>query len=255
MNEVTALREREKELRCLYRVGEIVSRRDQGIEEAFAQVLSVVPDGWRRPERTGCRIRFFGRDYVGVRFDPKAPLATEPLRLWGLPVGSIEVSHRDGDLDEGEAAFLDDEFVLLRNLAARLGDFLEWKQTELLGMRVPARTEHWRWREDQARALAAAIDTARFPVEEIYLGGSTHHGVAGPASDIDLYIVYRGDEDQRAEFSAWLTGWSACLGQIAYRQTGYDFTTGLFDVHWLDDEPGVWSRMAMKKLPLRSPRD
>lgn len=250
MNEFHSLREREKELRCLYRVDEAVARRDEGIEAVFEEILTAIPSGWLAPEETAGRIRFFGRDYVGLGFDGRAPSISEPIRLWGVPVGTIDVARRVKNPDPDEPSFLREESALLASIADRLGGFLEWKQTELLGMRVPARPEHWRWREEQARLIAARIDSVRYAVLAIYLGGSTGHGTAGPASDIDLYIVFRGDDAQRSELAAWLDGWSRCLAEIAYRRTGYSFETGLLDIHWLREEPGLWNGAEMRSLPL-----
>ena len=250
MNEVLTLKEREKELRCLYRVGEAVARRDEGIEVVFEQVLAAIPGGWLVPEETAGRVRFFGRDYVGTGFDERAPSISEPIRLWGVPVGTVDVSRRIEAPESDAPSFLTEESILLASIADRLSGFLEWKQTELLGMRVPARPEHWRWREEQARLIAARLDAKRYAVSAIYLGGSTGHGAAGPSSDIDLYIVFHGDDGQRAELAAWLDGWSRCLAEVAYRRTGYSFETGLLDVHWLREEPGLWSRGEMRSLPL-----
>ena len=65
MKEVDALRERAKELRCLYRVHEILSRRGQPPAHAFLAVLEAIPEGWQRPDSTGARIEYLGRSYVG----------------------------------------------------------------------------------------------------------------------------------------------------------------------------------------------
>ncbi|MCB9833052.1 MAG: hypothetical protein H6807_11325 [Planctomycetes bacterium] len=250
MNDVSALREREKELRCLYRVGEAVAHREEGIEVVFEQVLAAIPAGWLDPEKTAGRIRFFGRDYVGTGFDERSPIISEPIRLWGVPVGAVDVSRRIENSEPDDPSFLTEESVLLGSIAERLSGFLEWKQTELLGMRVPARPEHWRWREEQARLIASRMDAQRYAVSALFLGGSTQGGAAGPASDIDLYVVFHGDDRQRGELIAWLDGWSRCLAEIAYRRTGYTFETGLLDVHWLSEEPGLWSRGEMQSLAL-----
>ncbi len=94
---------------------------------------------------------------------------------------------------------------------------------------------HWRWRLRFAERLAAELDGARFGVMAFYVIGSTKNATAGPASDIDILLHFRGTEKQRSELLLWLEGWSDCLGEINFLRTGYR-TDGLLDVHLITDE-------------------
>jgi predicted nucleotidyltransferase len=94
---------------------------------------------------------------------------------------------------------------------------------------------HWRWRMQMAEKIAAEIDPALFGVVAVYVIGSTKNANAGPSSDIDLMIHFRGNEDQRRELEIWLNGWSLCLGEINYLRTGYA-NRELLDVHIITDE-------------------
>ncbi len=96
-------------------------------------------------------------------------------------------------------------------------------------------SEHWRWRSDMAERLARAIDQQEFGVEAMYLIGSTKNGTAGPDSDIDLLIHFRGDERQRVALMEWLRGWSMCLDEINYLRTGFR-SKGLLDIHLVSDD-------------------
>jgi hypothetical protein len=70
----------------------------------------------------------------------------------------------------------------------------------------------------------------------VFLGGSTGSGEAGPGSDVDLYVEQAGSPEQRRELGLWLDGWSRCLAELAYQQTGYRIPGGLLDVHFLSPE-------------------
>ncbi len=94
---------------------------------------------------------------------------------------------------------------------------------------------HWSWRYQMAERIAAQLDCARYNVEAMYIFGSTKNGTAGPSSDIDLLLHFRGNREQREELTAWLEGWSLCLGEINYLKTGYR-TRGLLDVHLISDD-------------------
>ncbi len=86
-----------------------------------------------------------------------------------------------------------------------------------------------------AEKIAAEINPERFAVAAMYVIGSTKNASAGPSSDIDLLIHFRGDDQQRHDLSTWLEGWSLCLGEINYLRTGY-VNPDLLDVHIITDE-------------------
>ena len=99
----------------------------------------------------------------------------------------------------------------------------------------PAPTgEHWRWRLRMAERIAAQLDAERFGVAELYVIGSAKNATAGPGSDIDLLVHFRGDEAQRRALELWLEGWSLCLDEMNFLRTGYR-SGGLLDVHLLTD--------------------
>jgi predicted nucleotidyltransferase len=93
----------------------------------------------------------------------------------------------------------------------------------------------WVWRLRMAERIASQLDPERFGVAGFYVFGSTKNATAGLASDIDIIVHVRGSERQREELAQWLDGWSQCLDEMNYLQTGYR-TGGLLDVHFVTDE-------------------
>lgn len=94
---------------------------------------------------------------------------------------------------------------------------------------------YWFWRMQICNFLASSVDTRKFGVENMYVFGSVKNANAGPASDIDLLIHFRGDEKQRLGLTAWLEGWSLCLDHFNFLKTGYR-TGGLLDFHIITDD-------------------
>jgi len=233
MPQINDLVERAKELRCMYEVNAAVSDRAAAPAAVFLRVLSVVPDGWQRPETAGARIQYLGRSYVGPGFTDLGASIRAPLRLFNVEVGHIEVSDT-ALVEPAVPTFLPEEQELLNTIAMRIGEYLEWKHTQLLGERLSVAGEPWRWRQTYVEALVAALDRERFGVGRVFLGGSTESGEAGPGSDVDLYVEHFGSSEQRSDLGLWLDGWSRCLAELAYQQTGYRFPGGLLDVHFLD---------------------
>ena len=94
---------------------------------------------------------------------------------------------------------------------------------------------HWQWRMQSAKQIAARLDDNRFGVVGFYIFGSTKNATAGPGSDIDILIHFRGSPEQHEKLQLWLEGWSQSLADINYLRTGY-YSDGLLDVHIITDE-------------------
>jgi len=54
--ELWALRERAKELRCIYAVSSALSRREEAPQVVFQWVLDAIPAAWQYPEDTTARV-------------------------------------------------------------------------------------------------------------------------------------------------------------------------------------------------------
>ena len=98
-----------------------------------------------------------------------------------------------------------------------------------------ASEDHWHWRLRMAERIASQLDGERFGVKALYVFGSTKNATAGPGSDIDLLIHFRGSDEQRRQLILWLEGWSLCLAEINFSRTGHQ-ANGLIDYHLLTDE-------------------
>jgi hypothetical protein len=233
--ELWALKERAKELRCIYSVASALSRREEPPQVVFRWVLDAIPPAWQYPEDTTVRIEYFGRTHALPDFLDTPWRQRSPISIWRTVVGSIEVHYKREKPTAWEGPFLKEERELLDNIAHRIGEYLEWKQRELSGERLGAAPEHWRWRQRFAERIAAAIEPARFGVKAVYLFGSTEAGNASVGSDIDLIVVRDGDSRQRRDLEIWLEGWSLCLAEVSFQLYGVP-SQGLLDVTFLDSE-------------------
>jgi len=83
--------------------------------------------------------------------------------------------------------------------------------------------------------IAQQLDPDRFGVAGLYVFGSTKNALAGPDSDIDLLIHFRGTPQQREQITLWLEGWSHCLAEMNYLRSGHR-CDGLLDLHFVTDE-------------------
>ncbi len=102
-------------------------------------------------------------------------------------------------------------------------------------LQVPKNEDYWRWRLKMAEYIASELDGERFGVVDFYVFGSTKNATAGPGSDINIIIHFRGDPSRLEKLNHWLEGWSRSLAKINYLRTGYE-SEGLLDVHIVTDE-------------------
>lgn len=233
--ELWSLRERAKELRCLYTVISALSRREEPPPVVFNWILEAIPPAWQYPEAATARIEYFGRTHALPDFVDTPWQMRSPISIWRTQVGVIEVHYKNEKPIAWEGPFLREEQELLDNIAHRIGEYLEWKQRELGSERLGAAPEHWRWRQRFAERIAATIDPARFGVYDVYLHGSTELGNAGVGSDIDLIVVSEKDVQKRRDLEAWLEGWSLCLAEISFQLYGLP-SSGLLDVRILNPD-------------------
>jgi pyruvate,water dikinase len=126
---------------------------------------------------------------------------------------------------------LDEAIALL----AEAGECDDAARSDRIGQPRQHSESYWRWRMQMSEKIASEIDPDRFAVKAVYIIGSTKNANAGPSSDIDLLIHFRGNEGQRHDLEMWLEGWSLCLGEINYLRTGY-VNPDLLDVHIITDE-------------------
>ncbi len=88
---------------------------------------------------------------------------------------------------------------------------------------------------EMARAIAAHLDMEAMGVKALYLIGSVKTGSPGPCSDIDLLAHCEDDEKKQQKLRCWCEGWGLCLAEVTCRQTGYDISVSLIDLHIITD--------------------
>lgn len=69
--------------------------------------------------------------------------------------------------------------------------------------------------------IAAEFDLQRFNSKAMYVIGTVCSKTSTPQSDVDLLIVFDGDDSLKRELFAWFEGWSLSLSERMYKRTGY----------------------------------
>jgi len=95
--------------------------------------------------------------------------------------------------------------------------------------------DHWVWRMKKVEMIADELDCELYGVEALYIFGSTEEATAGPNSDIDLLVHFRGNEDQKEGLLSWFHEWDIQLDEEFMERAGTR-AGGLLDIHIISDE-------------------
>ncbi len=85
------LRERVKELTCLYGIARVSARSDQPLPGILVDAARLLPPAWLYPEIASCRIIFDGREYATPGFQTGVQKQSAEIVTQGKPRGSVEV--------------------------------------------------------------------------------------------------------------------------------------------------------------------
>ena len=126
------LRERVKELSCLYGVSQVIAENDGSIEDLLSRVADLLPPSWQYPEATCGRVLFGGRAYATANFRTSEWKQVAAIEIEGNRVGTVEVYYlaEMPKLDEGP--FLNEERHLINAIAERIGRALQRIEAERL---------------------------------------------------------------------------------------------------------------------------
>lgn len=125
------LRERMKEINCLYSISEIVRRDELSQEEILKQCPGVIAQAYRFPEITACCITWGDHEYKTENFKKTEWSQNYAIMVHGRQAGSIEVYCVGGkDQECYDDFFLAEEGELLKNIADLLGRSAERRDAE-----------------------------------------------------------------------------------------------------------------------------
>jgi len=116
-----SLQERAKELNCLYRVEEIINVEDRALREVFGDIIEAIPPGWQYPDVCVARIRYNHEQFTCEGFCETQWIQEAIIRVYGEPVGSLEVAYLEQMPSADEGPFLKEERKLLQTIAERIG--------------------------------------------------------------------------------------------------------------------------------------
>jgi pyruvate,water dikinase len=115
------MRERTRELNCLYQVEELLTKTHLPLAEIFSQIIKTIPTGYQFPEICQARIVYEDTPYQSPIFEPSPRALRADIRVEEKIVGYVEVSYNREVPQTENGYFLKEEHKLLHTIAERIG--------------------------------------------------------------------------------------------------------------------------------------
>ena len=120
-----ALRERVKELTCLFELSRMIERPGIDIDDILRGTAELLPSAFRHADVAGARIGVEGAEFASPGFIASRWRLSVPLELFGVPLGLVEVCYREERPPADNGPFLAEELALLKTVAQRLEHVVE----------------------------------------------------------------------------------------------------------------------------------
>ncbi|MBC8228587.1 PAS domain S-box protein [bacterium] len=132
---IHALKERVKELNCLYSLSSLIGKPDISLDEIFQRTVNRIPPSCQYPDITCARIAFDGKEYRTDKCTIDECIETEweissDIKVHKEKVGTITVRYIEEKPEVNEAPFLKEERELLNAIADMLGETIKRVQLD-----------------------------------------------------------------------------------------------------------------------------
>ena len=116
-----ALRERIKELNCLYGVSQLAERHLYSLDDLLHELVGFLPYSWQYPEITCARIIFKGKTYMSDRFKVTDWRQSARIYMYHEAVGECGIFYLEECPPSDEGPFLKEERAMLDAVAEQIG--------------------------------------------------------------------------------------------------------------------------------------
>jgi len=137
-----ALRERVKELSCLFDVAQVIQKTDLTFEPVLAKIAELVAGAVQNPEVAEARIVLDGRTYQTPGFTSEAPTLASPIVVGEEERGVLEVAYLEPRTEEWGVVFLEEEANLLEAVARQISLLVQRRQSEEDRARLEGQLRH-----------------------------------------------------------------------------------------------------------------
>jgi len=136
------LRERVKELTCLYSIARLAAQPDLSTNEILQGIVKVLPPAWLYPEIAHARIILNGASFSTLGFREGRYQQRADILINGKHWGSVEVVYGEERPELDEGPFLQEERALLDAIAKEIANILTGRQAEQDKLNLEEQVRH-----------------------------------------------------------------------------------------------------------------
>lgn len=125
---VHELRERAKELSCLYKVQELLSDLNQPLERICQGVVEALPPGWQYPDVCQVQLTFGERTFATAEYVDTPWVQSTDIFVQNEIVGQIKICYTEERPPADEGPFLKEERKLINTVAEQFGFYILHQQ-------------------------------------------------------------------------------------------------------------------------------
>jgi predicted nucleotidyltransferase len=125
---IQELKEREKELNCLYGLTKIIRDKTISVDDALNRLIQLIPSSWQYPEIACARIKIDGKKVETPNFKETPWKISSQLMVNEKNIGSLDIFYLEKKPEADEGPFLKQERWLIDAITDILGRFFEDRQ-------------------------------------------------------------------------------------------------------------------------------
>ncbi len=122
------LKERAKELNCLYEIQELLSKPEITLKEICRGIVKAIPPGWQFPDVCQAKITLNGSTYQSPGFQDTPWVQSANIVVQDKVIGRIKVYYTEERPESDEGPFLKEERKLIETIAEQLGNYILHQQ-------------------------------------------------------------------------------------------------------------------------------
>jgi transcriptional regulator with GAF, ATPase, and Fis domain/DNA-binding NarL/FixJ family response regulator len=124
------LKERVKELDCLFGISKLIEKSDLSLPKILKEVIELIPPSWQYPDITCVRLIVKDQEFRTANFRESIWKQTAKIKVQGKQKGILEVFYLEKKSKVNEDPFLKEERNLINAIAVRVGKIIEQSQAE-----------------------------------------------------------------------------------------------------------------------------
>jgi len=125
-----ALRERVKELTCLYGIAKVSENPDAPLDKIIQEIVELLPPAWQYPEIASARIVLGDKTFTTRNFSDVGPSQKATIVVEGKEIGSVEIFYNIKEKNLKQNPFLEEEDKLIQEIARQIGIIVERRKAQ-----------------------------------------------------------------------------------------------------------------------------